>query len=614
MHLSPKKPTTESPEGWLAVAQGRSRLRGDSDFSLTLCTAAETWRVEADSVAGSLTDLQTLIRNQFTVLAARERNVIVEFIASTATDPEGDATNRMKLSRCSRLVRDMLRERLPICELKPDRIEGLAVEALIALDDVSFYIEGWLCDGESTAVRMTAVSPEGARHELLGHVFRYRRPDAEDFFRGAIGEQYGAQYGFVCYFKLSAPSLLPTGWVVEVETAAGTTMEVIAPPVITDERRIRAELFNDVLLDAGANEELRRQHISPALSALQLHRSRRVHVESSAEFGKQPTKPQISILVPLYGRIDLLEHQMALFADDSDLRDAELIYVLDSPEMKSDLLTMADGLFQLYRLPFKILILSETSGFSTANNVAASEARGRLLLLLNSDVMPIDAGWLSKLREFHQTLEKPGALGPKLIYEDNSLQHAGLYFERVQGSRVWMNEHYYKGLHSDLPEANVARRVPAVTGACLMIDAELYAEVGGLSGVYIQGDFEDSDLCLRLSQAGRENWYFPGVELYHLEGQSYTSAARQVNYEYNRWLFNEIWSEALRDINSEPELVTAPAAQVNPLASGRVKRARAQQSDSPDSPNGKDHSSNPIATRAELPKTMPLGNVSEQAE
>jgi GT2 family glycosyltransferase len=389
---------------------------------------------------------------------------------------------------------------------------------------------------------MTAVSPEGARCELLHQVFRYRRPDAEDFFKPVIGEQRGAEYGFVCYFRLPVPSFLPSGWIVEVEMASGTTIEVVAPPVITDEKRIRTELLNDIRLDTSKREQLRRLHISPAISALQLARGKIAHVESSAEFGNSPVQPRVSVLVPLYGRIDLLEHQMAQFADDHDFREAELIYVLDSPELKADLLAIADPLFQLYQLPFKILVLAENSGFSTANNIAASHAHAPLLLLLNSDVIPLGAGWLAKLIEFYRGLENPGAIGPKLLYEDNSLQHAGLYFEKVLGTDLWTNEHYFKGLHSDLPAANIARRVPAVTAACLMIDARLYASTGGLSGVFIQGDYEDSDLCMRLSQAGRENWYFPGVELFHLEGQSYTSEARQMNYEYNRWLFNEIWA------------------------------------------------------------------------
>ena len=78
-----------------------------------------------------------------------------------------------------------------------------------------------------------------------------------------------------------------------------------------------------------------------------------------------------------------------------------------------------------------------------------------------------------------------------------------------------------------------------------MVDADLYERVGGLSGTYVQGDYEDSDLCLRLRDAGRTNWYLPQVQLYHLEAQSYPSALRNLNREYNRWLFNETWSEII---------------------------------------------------------------------
>ena len=174
---------------------------------------------------------------------------------------------------------------------------------------------------------------------------------------------------------------------------------------------------------------------------MQTRRSQRIHIDIAAEFGEQATKPHVSILVPVYGRLDLLEHQMAQFANDRDLHEAELIYVLDSPELKPDMLKISDGLFQLYRLPFKVLVLSDNGGFAAANNIAASEAKGRLLLLLNSDVLPTQVGWLSKLTEFYQELDGPGALGPKLIYEDNSLQHAGLYFERSAKSGAWTNEH-----------------------------------------------------------------------------------------------------------------------------------------------------------------------------
>jgi O-antigen biosynthesis protein len=175
-------------------------------------------------------------------------------------------------------------------------------------------------------------------------------------------------------------------------------------------------------------------------------------------------------------------------------------------------------------------------------------ARGQLLLLLNSDVLPDRPGWLGAMARFSDSKPKIGALGPKLIYEDDSLQHAGMYFSRVSGVNEWENLHYFKGMHRSLPAANVARPLPAVTAACMMIDRSLYQDIGGLSGLYVQGDYEDSDLCLRLIGAGHENWYLPQVELYHLEGQSYPSSLRTLAGQYNRWLHSHLWGSNIEHI------------------------------------------------------------------
>ena len=90
-----------------------------------------------------------------------------------------------------------------------------------------------------------------------------------------------------------------------------------------------------------------------------------------------------------------------------------------------------------------------------------------------------------------------GALGPKLLFEDDSFSTRDfISAARPRGPRG--KRHYFKGLHRDLPAANVPRPVPAVTAACLMIQRDLYRELDGLRSIYIQGDYEDSDLCLRL--------------------------------------------------------------------------------------------------------------------
>jgi hypothetical protein len=81
-----------------------------------------------------------------------------------------------------------------------------------------------------------------------------------------------------------------------------------------------------------------------------------------------------------------------------------------------------------------------------------------------------------------------------------------------------------------------------------MIDRELYDEVGGLPLHFVQGDYEDSELCLRLAESGRENWYLPTVELYHLEGQSYVPGVRRIPSEYNMWLHSQLHGEQIEMI------------------------------------------------------------------
>jgi GT2 family glycosyltransferase len=152
---------------------------------------------------------------------------------------------------------------------------------------------------------------------------------------------------------------------------------------------------------------------------------------------------------------------------------------------------------------------------------------------------------------FYERQEAIGALGPKLLFEDDTLQHAGIKFQRPPGGGAWENEHYFKGLHRDLPAANVTRTVPAVSGACLMIARELFEEVGGLRGMFVQGDYEDTDLCLRLRERNLETWYLPEVELYHLEGQSYALETRHAMSRYNVWLHTRLWDSEIEKAMSE---------------------------------------------------------------
>jgi len=483
------------------------------------------------------TDLRSFLRER---AAGQPREARTRLVASLAS-LMGDERASSSLPDGLHLVRETLRERLPRAVVDAAAPRLLHVERLDRLGERAFIVHGWAASALA-GTSLTAVAPEGARAELGAAMYRYARRDVEDFLGGRRG---AAPFGFVAYFELDAPSRRSDGWIFELRDDEGG-VETAPLRVETSSDAVRDSLLHTIALAPSDDEELLDEHLRPALTRLQERRDRRVGVREIDVLGEVPEDPMLSIVVPLYGRIDFLEHQLASFADDPELRDCELIYVLDSPEHAEELAALARQLFALYRLPFRVVHLTANGGFSVANNRGAEIARAPRLLLLNSDVIPREPGWAGRLVAFHDATPGAGAVAPKLLYEDDAIQHAGVYFRREPGGAVWFNEHFHKGMHRTLPAANVTARVPALSAACLLLDRALYERLGGLSVDYVQGDYEDTDLCLRIGEEGLDCWYVPEVELYHLEGQSYPSATRQLSSAYNRWLHTRRWDVQIK--------------------------------------------------------------------
>lgn len=120
-----------------------------------------------------------------------------------------------------------------------------------------------------------------------------------------------------------------------------------------------------------------------------------------------------------------------------------------------------------------------------------------------------------------------GALGARLLLDNGAIQHQGMTFVKevdLDGElgRVWLNEHPLKGVKVHLAEADVLalQEVEAATAACLMLNTKLYRQLKGLSTHYIAGDFEDSDLCLKLRSQGHPILVDLSASFFHLERQS----------------------------------------------------------------------------------------------
>ena len=535
----------------LAIVSSEA-LYAEEDAVIRIYSGRTSEVLTGENVRTLVVPPDLVARESLAALDATVRNDIVSFLASTLTDVPN--AERARMSDRLFQLRQALRERVPDLANAPDRPLGAYVDRLMAVDEASFYVEGWLRSGDDGVVRVTAITPEGSRIELLDRLARRQRSDVAAFY-GLPSEEPKRGLGFTCFFEMvDGCSLRREGWVFEIADGRGNAWEFLAPMRLDDPLIVRHAILSGLVvgphLERPPDEDFMIGHVHPAITRIQKRVCAPPVVKSIRTFGDAPDSPVVSIVVPLYRHIEHLEAQLAEFANDPELYTADLVYVLDSPEQAEDLCWRAADLYAIYRVPFRVALLEKNVGFAGACNAGADLARGRLLLLLNSDVLPDRPGWLGTMRNFYDATPKIGAIGPKLMYEDDSIQHAGMYYHRPPGSSLWVDAHYFKGMHRSLPAANVTRRVPLVSGACLMISHELYQRVGGLPTTYVQGDYEDASFCLTLLDEGLDNWYLPGAELYHLEGQSYEAESRRPSNRYNMWLHNHLESSRIARVMS----------------------------------------------------------------
>src|SRR5204862_8236781 len=137
--------------------------------------------------------------------------------AATSANQSADRT----LSQNLHTIREMLRERCP-SGVSVEQPVSLHVDSLLAVDERSFYVRGWMHSGEAELTRLSALAPEGDRVELLPRLFRFSRAD----ILATFGDSFrGQDNGFKCFFQMPTPRKLASGWVLEAEDAAGNRIE-----------------------------------------------------------------------------------------------------------------------------------------------------------------------------------------------------------------------------------------------------------------------------------------------------------------------------------------------------------------------------------------------------
>ena len=230
------------------------------------------------------------------------------------------------------------------------------------------------------------------------------------------------------------------------------------------------------------------------------------------QYAVPPRDETVSIVIPTRDRPRLLRRCVESIAEYTRDTAFELVIVDDGstdPEALQLLATLDE------RAGMRVVRSSGPFNFSRLCNLGVRAARGRIAVLLNNDTRIVEEGWLAELASLAARADI-GAVGPLLLYEDGSIQAAGVF---LGVNRTATN--VLAGYGRDDPMARAwcatRRQVSAVAGACLAVERIKYFAVGGMDETFAVSHNE-LDLCLRLEAKGLANIFTPYARLIHVEG------------------------------------------------------------------------------------------------
>lgn len=253
--------------------------------------------------------------------------------------------------------------------------------------------------------------------------------------------------------------------------------------------------------------------------------------------------PLVSILIPNKDHTDDLKRCIRSIEEKSSYRNYEYIIIENN--------SVEEETFACYRQleaenpKVTVVRWNGKFNYSAINNFGEKAARGEYLLLLNNDTAIINEDCLEELLGYCMR-EDVGAVGARLYYEDNTIQHAGVVigFGGIAGHCFVQQRRDTTGYCHRII---CAQNYSAVTAACMMVKRSAFHKVGGLNEK-LKVAFNDIDFCLRLGKAGYRIVYNPYAELYHFESKSRgveDTPEKMARFKQEIETFQETWPEIL---------------------------------------------------------------------
>jgi len=241
--------------------------------------------------------------------------------------------------------------------------------------------------------------------------------------------------------------------------------------------------------------------------------------------------PLVSVIIPTRDAPELLGRCLKSIFEKSSYPKMEVI-LMDNET------TDVEALWLMDQYPVRRIHFPNPFNFSRANNLGAQQAAGELLLFLNNDTEIVAEDWLQQLLYY---AEQPdvGAVGALLLYENRTVQHAGVVLG-IRGTADHAMRGFPEYVDGYAGSLACAREVSAVTAACLMMRKSLFREIGGFNEHFFTA-YQDVDLCLRLRDRGLRIIYTPQAVVLHHEW-----ASRKTYYDMvDRMLLLDRWEPVI---------------------------------------------------------------------
>ncbi|MBD9653016.1 glycosyltransferase family 2 protein [Ensifer sp. ENS09] len=224
-------------------------------------------------------------------------------------------------------------------------------------------------------------------------------------------------------------------------------------------------------------------------------------------------QPRVSIIIPTKDKVHILRNCIESIRTKTSYENYEIIIADNNSEL-SETLKYFDELKG-------VAIVRKCDvefNYSAINNMCVANCEGEFVCLLNNDIEVKSPNWLSEMVAL-ACQDGVGCVGAKLLYSDDSIQHAGVV-TGIGGVAGHGHKYVSNKRSGYFCKLKLVSNVSAVTGACLVVRKKTYFDVGGLDEDNLAVAFNDVDFCLRVSEFGLRNVLTPFAELYHLESYS----------------------------------------------------------------------------------------------